>query len=182
MNQKYFDSLGHIKCTVRDPELLKLKGLKFRLEGNYLGEKDRRLVMILVIMPESGSESTRTFEKLLSHYFGGNCCEGGWSPNPNNPELAPFAKASGLSDKQLLARIVGNTLVKNGAKVEVVYNEEDEDELEFLLTFTGYADYVRFPVSRLPDGKVFYDEEEARRQFEQSMENYSLSLPVQNNV
>lgn len=140
MNQKYFDSLGHIKCTVGDPELLKLKGLRFRLEGNYLGEKDKRLVMTLVIMPDNRSESTRTFERLLSYYFGGNCCQGGWSPNPNNPELAPFAKASGLSDEQLLARIIGNTLVKNGAKLEVAYRDEGGGELEFLLSLTGYSD------------------------------------------
>lgn len=179
MDQRYFDSLGHIKCTINDRKLLTVRGLRFRLEGEYLGEKDKRLVMTLVIMSEKGSESTRTFEKLLSHYFGGNCCEGGWSPNPNNPELAPFAKASGLSDQQILARIIGNSLVKCGAKLEVAYLDKGGGELEFLLTFPpGYSDCVRFPVSRLPVNSVFYDGKEAEKQFLQMCENEYLSQPV----
>ncbi len=178
MNQRYFDSLGHIKYTVNAPELLILRGLKFRLEGEEIGEKDKRLKVTLIIMSGRQSESTREFEKLLVPYWGRNCCDGGKSPSPDNPELVSFAKASGLSDKQLLARIIGNSLVHNGAKLEAAYRAKNGGELEFLLTFTGYADIVRFPVSRLPDGTVFYDSEEEQRQFLLNAENELLSQPV----
>jgi len=178
MNQRYFDSLGHIKCTVNAPELLTLRGLKFRLEGEEVGEKDKRLKMTLVIISGKQSESTREFERLLTHYWGSNCCNGGKCPCPNNPELVPFAKTSGLSDTQLLARIIGNSLVKYGAKLEVVYRDKDEDELEFLLTCHGYLDCVRFPVPQLPEGTVFYNKTEAQKQFLQDCEKAFLSQPV----
>lgn len=179
MNQKYFDSLGHIKCAIKNSELLRLKGLKFRIEGEPISEKDARLEVTLIITPDKRGESTRKFETLLVHYWEGNCCDRGMSPSPNNPKLVPFAKASGLSDKQLLARIIGNSLVRYGAKLEVAYRDKGDGELEFLLVFPpGYSDCVRFPISQLPDGSVFYDRKEAERQFLRFSENSFISLPV----
>ena len=161
MNEKYFDQLGHIKCANGDPDYLKLNGLQFRLEAKHV---EQGYEVTLCVFSEAKTW-TRKFERLLTHAFSGlNCCEGGMSPKPDNRELLDLAEKKGLTAKEAAARAMGNTMVRNGAKLAAFHTDHSEAEsLEFVLSFPSYLDSVRIPISVIPEENFSYDAEAAVR-------------------
>ena len=160
MNQQYFDRLGHIRCANGEPNYLKLKGLQFRLEAKHV---EGGYEITLLVFSEKKTW-TRKFEKLLAHAFYGHCCEGGMSPKPDNPELLALAEKKGLNAEEAAVRAVGNTMVKNGAKLVAFHSYHSEAEsLEFVLSFPSYFDSVRIPVSVIPEENFSYDADESLR-------------------
>ena len=162
MNEKYFDQLGHIKCANGEPDYLKLNGLQFRLEAKH-GAGGYEVTLCVFSEKKTW---TRRFERLLGHdFYGLNCCEGGMSPKPDNPELLALAKEKGLTAEEAAARAVGNTMVKNGAKLVAFHSDAEGESLEFILSFPSYVDFVRIPVSDIPEENFSYDAEAADHDF-----------------
>jgi len=85
------------------------------------------------------------------------------SPKPDSVELLAFAEKVGMKAEEAAARAVGNTMVMNGAKLVAFHSDAEEESLEFVLSFPSYIDFVRIPVSVIPEENYSYDSEASTR-------------------
>jgi len=166
MDQKYFNRLGRIKCANGEPDYLRISGFHFRLEAMDIGNPGYKVALVVSCKKQVWHKE---FDRILGEIVWGRGRFRDMNPDLGDSELSALAKANGMTAKKVAARVAGNTMVTNGAKLVVFYCEDDVECLEFVLSFRTFLNSIRIPVGEIPIPNFSYDYEAAGSDYHESV-------------